>query len=30
AGWRLWVHHGSPVMADGIDEDEDELGEGSA
>jgi ketosteroid isomerase-like protein len=30
AGWRLWVHHGSPVMTDGGDEDEDELGEGSA
>ncbi|MDX6267235.1 MAG: hypothetical protein QOD70_1975, partial [Frankiales bacterium] len=30
AGWRLWVHHGSPVMAGGVDEDEDELGEGSA
>jgi ketosteroid isomerase-like protein len=29
-GWRLWVHHGSPVMADGTDEDDDVSGEGSA
>jgi ketosteroid isomerase-like protein len=34
-GWRLWVHHGSPVMADGLDEDDDGAdpaggGEGSA
>lgn len=23
-GWRLWVHHGSPVMAEGMDEGDDE------
>jgi ketosteroid isomerase-like protein len=23
-GWRLWVHHGSPVLADDDDEDEDD------
>jgi ketosteroid isomerase-like protein len=22
-GWRLWVHHGSPVMAEGIEEGDD-------
>lgn len=28
-GWRVWSHHGSPVLAD-RDEDEDEDDEGSA
>jgi 1,2-phenylacetyl-CoA epoxidase PaaB subunit len=24
AGWRLWVHHASPVLAGDDDEDDDE------
>lgn len=25
AGWRLWLHHGSPVMQDDDDEEEEEV-----
>lgn len=25
-GWQMWVHHGSPVLADDSDEDDDEDG----
>ncbi|GAA1920769.1 nuclear transport factor 2 family protein [Streptantibioticus ferralitis] len=29
-GWKLWSHHGSPVMAEGTeDEDDDEYGDGA-
>jgi ketosteroid isomerase-like protein len=28
-GWRLWVHHGSPVMADSEDDDEDDEDDGA-